>query len=205
MGMATILPFGIMLELWVYHSASDGVHRVPARRCVFVVLFLCACAGILATLGLPGIQDIHPENWKEELVLIPLLPMLDNPLGSLKNLLLFVPIGFLWPLIWKSSTKQTIAAGALYSLAVELLQLLNWRTTNLNDWLLNLAGAALGCAFFRLLQQRMPGAELWCPPATAAQASPDGPLRYEKRICILLPWVSQFFFYPCVTGGITVF
>ena len=196
LAMAIILPFGIFLEFW-YCYVGARENRPPAGHCAAVLVFLCTSAGALALLGLPSVVDIHPENWDKELNLLPLAPILKNPAGDVKLILSFVPFGFLWPLAWQETARKTIAAAAGWALCIELLQLLNWRTTSLNDWLLNVLGAALGCALFHALRPRWKALQIkWDAPAR---------LRREKLFCVLLPWVSQFVFFPCVTGGLTSF
>lgn len=204
LAMAIILPFGLMLELWISYSTSVKGRRVPVRHCVLAILFLCFCAAILATLGSPSIADFHPENWRKELVLLPFVPMLKNPIGNLRTLFSFLPFGFLWPLVWKSTARKTIIAGCWYSLSIELLQLFNWRTTNINDWILNVVGTILGYLLLHLLQTHTERGRIWLREPSDEIPEHDL-LHYERCICILLPWISQFIFYPIVTGGITSF
>ena len=204
LAMAIILPFGLMLELWIFYSARVKGRRVPMRHCVLTILFLCSCAALLAILGLPSIVDFHPEHWRKELILIPFVSMIKNPMGNLRTIFSFLPFGFLWPLVWKSTARQTIIAGCWYSLAIEFLQLFNWRTTSINDWILNVVGTMLGYLLLHLLQTHLKKGKVWLREPSV-EVPEHGLQRYEKRICILLPWISQFIFYPIVTGGITSF
>ena len=68
------------------------------------------------------------------------------------NVAMFVPLGFFLPTLWKSLRKwwKTWAATLLIMLAVELIQLFTLRGTfDVDDLILNLAGAAIGYVLYR--------------------------------------------------------
>lgn len=61
------------------------------------------------------------------------------------NILLFIPIGFLFPIAFRKDWKITLLFGCCCSLCVELLQLILQRGYfEIDDILLNTAGAGLG-------------------------------------------------------------
>jgi glycopeptide antibiotics resistance protein len=75
---------------------------------------------------------------------------------SLLNILLFVPFGLGLPFITKQSMKKVVMYGALFSLSIELLQLLTgffagvtFRVADVNDLLFNTIGAAIGYMLVR--------------------------------------------------------
>jgi glycopeptide antibiotics resistance protein len=78
------------------------------------------------------------------------------------NVLLFVPLGILVPLLWaRLATAGRIAlVGFGVSAAVELTQLALWvslgnrRTVDINDLIANTAGAVLGLVLLRLMTYR---------------------------------------------------
>ena len=88
--------------------------------------------------------------------LVPLLALRSVDVKtSLLNILLFVPFGFGLPFITKLQMKKVIVAGALFSITIELLQLLTgvlarmtFRTADINDVIFNTAGAAIGYLLF---------------------------------------------------------
>ena len=75
------------------------------------------------------------------------------------NVLAFVPLGFLAPILdrrW-ASVVRVLALGLVVSLAIELAQLgwdlftgLPWRSADVDDVIVNTAGALLGYALWRL-------------------------------------------------------
>jgi glycopeptide antibiotics resistance protein len=75
------------------------------------------------------------------------------------NILLFIPLGFLIPIIWKNvrHMKQILLIGMGVSVTIELLQLLEsfvggWgRVTDIDDVICNAFGAVLGYLLYYLL------------------------------------------------------
>lgn len=71
----------------------------------------------------------------------------------LGNLLLFVPFGFLLPLIWpeKNECVGTIFSGFILSLFIEACQLFVGRSCDIDDLILNTLGAFAGYLVYALL------------------------------------------------------
>ena len=76
--------------------------------------------------------------------------LLINILG---NIVMFMPFGFFFSLLWRISGKKAVAAGFLISLSIELIQLMLPRSTDIDDLILNTAGAALGLLIYRVLHK----------------------------------------------------
>ena len=74
-----------------------------------------------------------------------------SPLGYGLNVVMFVPFGFLVPLIWRKREKfwQVFAAGLGFSLLIELSQLLCYRGTDVDDLIMNTLGAIVGFLLFK--------------------------------------------------------
>lgn len=69
------------------------------------------------------------------------------------NILMFAPMGFLLPALWRK--KHPILFGtagtALLSLVIELLQLTSYRYTDIDDLIMNTLGGLIGAGFYTLL------------------------------------------------------
>ncbi len=73
------------------------------------------------------------------------------------NLLLFLPLGFFIPLIWRrNGFLITLAYGVGFSLCIEFLQLFFHRGTDIDDILLNALGTMAGYGCFCLFQYFAP-------------------------------------------------
>ena len=70
------------------------------------------------------------------------------------NIIMFVPIGFCVPLLWRASREATIAAGFFTSLFIEVTQLFLPRWTDIDDLILNTAGTLLGWLLYQWLDKR---------------------------------------------------
>ena len=62
------------------------------------------------------------------------------------NIILFMPLGVFLPLLWTRYEKLsvTVMTGFIFSVMIELFQLLNYRHTDLNDIATNTFGALIG-------------------------------------------------------------
>lgn len=118
-----------------------------------IVLFGLYLLAVCSVVGIPSVRYLR---WDCSLNLLPLLDITDNPPGYIRNtilnIILFVPLGVFLPAIWPQyrSLGRLAAAGLAFSLSIELLQLFNWRLTDVDDLLTNTLGAVLGLYLFRL-------------------------------------------------------
>ena len=88
--------------------------------------------------------------------LIPLITLTAQDLEtSLLNILLLIPFGFGLPFITNFRMKKIIVIGALFSICIELLQLitgfmakLTFRIADINDVIFNTVGVAIGYILF---------------------------------------------------------
>lgn len=62
------------------------------------------------------------------------------------NVIMFIPLGFLLPLIWKRhrSMINVMFTGALFSFCIECCQLFNRRASDIDDLIMNTCGAVIG-------------------------------------------------------------
>ena len=75
-------------------------------------------------------------------------------LNILGNTLMFVPIGFFWPMLFKelSTPIRAIAAGLGFSFCIETVQLAFFeRVSDVDDLILNTLGFAIGYTAFRIV------------------------------------------------------
>lgn len=79
-------------------------------------------------------------------------------ISLLGNIVMFVPFGFFTPLLWREkNVKDSMLAGFLASLTVEICQLpLAYRTSDVDDLILNTLGAFIGYAMYLLMRRVFP-------------------------------------------------
>jgi glycopeptide antibiotics resistance protein len=104
---------------------------------------------------MPGII-LNGQTAGKTINLIPLVMLTPQDLKtSLLNILLLVPFGFGMPFITNLRMKKTVAIGALFSIVIELLQLVTgfmakftFRIADINDVIFNTVGVAIGYILF---------------------------------------------------------
>lgn len=94
---------------------------------------------------------------------IPFVNLLEYPekrsilLNIIGNTTMFIPIGVIWPLVYKelNTHKRVIAAGIGLSLFIEILQLpfFDW-VTDIDDLILNTLGFLIGYGIYLLFSKR---------------------------------------------------
>lgn len=114
------------------------------------MVYITGAAGI-NEIGSAGISLIRFDE-------INLIPFYGCYLfGLVMNVLLFVPLGALAPMLWQSCSdfKETLISGLIFSLIVEISQLFNFRTTDINDLMMNTLGTAVGYGLYSMLFYRI--------------------------------------------------
>ncbi|MBL3688294.1 VanZ family protein [Leucobacter zeae] len=151
------IPFGLVvfaLLLWrLTASRRFSVARAAVAGAVAVY-----AAGILANTVFPIYRNppAREESWVPGVVLV---PFADYEIAdALMNVLVFVPIGILVPLLLaRPSWGRALAAVAATSLAIELTQLAvqlplgGGHIADVSDFICNTAGGMLGYGVFVLL------------------------------------------------------
>lgn len=113
------------------------------NRTIVYLLFSIYLSTMYAAVGLP---DITYFRYSPRFNLIPFRYMFTASESTLLNVFLFLPLGFLMPVLWKEykSSSKTILLGFCISLSIELLQILTYRATDINDLITNTFGTYLG-------------------------------------------------------------
>ena len=150
--------------------------RLASGRSVACILFVCYLAGLLALTALPPnligelryrILYHRPSGMSIRLLTFAynVTPDFWRHFGreNLGNLALYLPMGVFLPLLWeKAEGWRTPALAFLFSLSVEALQLVTDRSFDVNDLILNTAGAVLGLLVFALFRTVFPAAVSRC-------------------------------------------
>lgn len=88
------------------------------------------------------------ETYKEVFVNGHINYFLINFLG---NIIIFIPFGFIIPLLWNVSNTKVIIIGFCSSLFIEICQLFLARGTDIDDLMLNTFGVIIGLLIYKLL------------------------------------------------------
>ena len=128
------------------------------RRSAWYCLMAVYLSGVYAVVGLPTVTYIR---FAPNINLEPFAYMFSDFTNSFLNVLLFVPLGILLPLLWKrfKNPIRTVFIGLFVSVVIEFLQLFTYRATDINDLMTNTLGALIGWCIGRILLcfLRIPG------------------------------------------------
>lgn len=135
-----LLPIFLLLNQFRFHDI---------RKTIWYILFAIYLAAVYHLVGLPTVLFM---TFDVNLNLIPFDEFRKELVLSLLNIALFVPLGFFLPLLWKKYRRigKTLVFGFGTSLTIELLQLLTYRATDVNDLVTNTLGTLLGFGLFQL-------------------------------------------------------
>lgn len=123
------------------------------KRTVIYILFGLYCVAIFALVGFPNIKS---RNIDVSINVIPFIDMASDSVNACLNVLLFVPFGFLLPVLWSKfrSVKECAMMGCITSCIIEISQIFTFRTTDINDLITNTAGTIIGYCAARYLTNR---------------------------------------------------
>ena len=180
---AMVVPCGIrLLMMGKSRRFADLSHYILIG--VFLLYLFC----LFRVTGMGTVWDIghydrifHWENMN-------LMPLQSQGMRTyVLNVLLFLPLGFLLPLLSQSYHRLslTAASGFLCSLAIECSQLLNLRCGDVDDLLMNTLGAVFGYGLWFLFS-RLFRREYF----PSAVISPK-----EPKIYMLLSFFGMFFLF----------
>ena len=188
--LCEFLPFLIALNIYGHALKKD---RKPLSGSAYGMLCIFALymMGVLLVTGAGTLYNgIYNGLDLESLNLIPFSDGNFSIVGYLLNVILFVPLGFLVPLIFqnKDRLRSVLGLGFAFSLLIELSQILSFRAKDVDDLIMNTLGTAVGFLIFavfkKYLGERFHG--FFVPESGLALA-------------MLIPFLARFFLY-CERG-----
>lgn len=131
----------VLIQTKGFHRRTNFIHMI------WVFIFLYYVYLVLETTGIGTIWEIglYPGmKLQEEINLISFRDGIS--LSMILNVVMFMPLGFLLPLLWKEyqSLVRTAIIGFCFSCGIEFCQLFNRRVSDVDDLLMNTLGAILG-------------------------------------------------------------
>ncbi|MBQ2297098.1 MAG: VanZ family protein, partial [Ruminiclostridium sp.] len=146
----------ILPALILYFSYLKRTGR--QQRFLHIIAVFVFCYYLFGVLTVTGIGYTGSISFDPRITLIPFLGMISGPIDTILNVILFFPLGFFLPLLYKifRSAKNIVFAGFLFSFSIELLQMFGWGKTDINDLITNTIGACLGYWIYCLLSKYLP-------------------------------------------------
>lgn len=155
LGLTLIAAIVFFIPLYLILNRTT-IHN--GKKTILYLFFSLYLAAVYELVGMPNVTYIRFEI---NLNLIPFLGFFQGMRSSLLNILLFVPLGMGLPVLWEKyrSVKHTVCFGFGLSLVIELLQMLTYRATDVNDLMTNTLGAFLGWLLGDCALKKIPGLE----------------------------------------------
>ena len=121
---------------------------------IWVALFALYMNAMLIIVGTPAISYII---WDPTINYIPFADFsVSNMTGMALNIVMFIPFGAFLPIYFTyfRKVRRTVLAGFLMSLSIEVLQLFTFRTTDVDDLMMNTIGALVGYGIAKLFLRK---------------------------------------------------
>ena len=150
-GYVFIVPILILYFLYLRKSGRE-------QSLLHIAAVFVFCYYLFGILTVAGIGYTSTISFSPKISLIPFLGMITGPIDTILNLILFVPLGVFLPFLYKKyhHIKTVALTGFLFSLSVEIVQMFGWGSSDINDLIINTAGACLGYWIYYLLSKALP-------------------------------------------------
>lgn len=153
----------------------------------------------IAVFSIVGVPTVGTFKINLNLNLIPLIDIVNSPLeytkNTILNIILFIPLGFLVPAIWKNyrSIKTIFFMGLAISISIEILQIFTFRLTDIDDLITNTTGTVIGYYISKRFSFESP---------LKSDDNNANLVRYEPFIILAVMLLIGVFLKPIVSNGI---
>lgn len=174
--------YQIILVLKAYRFKK----KIPIRHFVWTYIFIFYIYMVLSVTGIGSIWDIGKYDSIIRMNEINLTLFQSDRFNYVANIIMFIPLGFLLPLIWRKCKNIIITTfiGAGFSLFIEIGQLFNHRVTDIDDLIMNTLGAIIGFCIWKVFSKIF------------KQSKEDNGLTSKEAIAYLsLSIIGMFFLY----------
>lgn len=136
-----------------------SLKKVERKQSLFhIIAVFLFCYYLFGILTVTGIGYTSKIRFCPNISLIPFIGMITGPIDTMLNIILFVPLGFFLPLLYEkyNKIKSVVLTGFPFSLSIEIIQMFDWGSSDINDLMTNTIGACLGYLIYYLLSKVMP-------------------------------------------------
>lgn len=193
---ASTLALFLVWETILLIYAGRNKIKIPVLHVAGTAVFLFFITAMLTVAGVPNLLTFQtgPEMYAVNFQLFE--SWADFQGLYIANIIMFVPMGFLLPLLWANCSRlwKTVLFCFVFSLVIELMQLFNHRATDIDDLLMNTIGGAVGYAVYKAVYL-IGGRAVRIFRIGAEEAAPMW-IRCEAAILIFCILLLQFFAEP---------
>ncbi len=158
--------FIVITVMWILVRMICGIRRKSvsiSRELQLLMVYICIVVivrivyfpwhhvnGHIGTLNFDA-EKIIPF-WINLIPIVHLLDIYDGwQMNIIGNIAMFIPVGIVWPICFKelNSIGKTVIAGAVFTLLIEISQLLFYeRCSDIDDLILNTTGVMIGAVIY---------------------------------------------------------
>lgn len=184
-----VIPTIIILRYVIFRQRN--FHQFIA-----VLIFALYSIAVFSVVGIPTVGTFKIDFTFN---FIPLVDIVNSPFEYVKNtilnIILFIPMGFLVPAIWKNyrSIKTMFFIGFALSAGIEILQIFTFRLTDIDDLITNTAGTVLGYYISKRFSFKLP---------FKLADNKEYLIQYEPFIILAAMFLIGVFLKPIVSNGI---
>ena len=153
--LSEFLPFFLLFVTWKHFRKKSGLTNKKLSD-FLLLLFVIYIMGVYHFTGAGTLYEGLRNQWefRNNLNVVPFSNDIDL-VGYLLNILLFLPLGILVPLLWEQlhSLLCMTGIGVAFSLFIEGSQLLNFRATDVDDLILNTVGTVIGFTLYQVFDR----------------------------------------------------
>ena len=163
MGLIIVMLVGITIySIFLMKYCKKNNIKISKWFIVGLYIFAVYLMLVLEITGPATLMDIGRGTADARINLRPFNDLIANRgagyslFGLVTNAILFMPLGIILPSLWKKfeGISNTLLAGILVSLTIEIFQLLNIRATDIDDLIMNTAGTIIGYLIYLLIFKR---------------------------------------------------
>lgn len=129
-----------IIPIWCIYN------KLRFRNWKLTVIYMIFGFYLTAVLALVGFPNVISSKIELTVNAIPFVYMIYDFINACLNVLLFIPLGFFLPVLWKEfrSAKTLFIAGFTMTSCIEIAQIFTGRTTDIDDIITNIAGTLIG-------------------------------------------------------------
>lgn len=184
-----VIPTIIILQYAIFRQ--HNFHQFIA-----VLIFALYSIAVFSVVGIPAVGTFKVDF---SFNLIPLVDIVNSPFeyakNTILNIILFIPMGFLVPAIWRDyrSIKTMFFMGFALSAGIEIVQIFTFRLTDVDDLITNTAGTVLGYYISERFSFKLP---------LKLADNKEYLIRYEPFVILAVMFLIGVFLKPIVANGI---
>ena len=192
----------VLFQIFVLRKeAKKNSYHLSPKHFILVYIFLLYLSFVFQATGMGTLWFLGRYDTVIRISEIHLIPfstfdtsmLFGSIMTDVLNIIMTIPFGFFLTLIWTEfrSIKKVALTGFVFSLFIELSQLLNRRATAIDDLIMNTLGAIIGYLIFKVIYKMI--SKTYKLQTTIKLSSPI--IRNEAIIYLVCAFMGVFLFY----------